>query len=338
MTRPTSPFCKHADPDPSADRPTSAVPGPLDPAEMRALCSIAEGTAHASGVEFFETLVKHLATALGTRYAFVAEFAGSNIAQCAQSPITATADSRQRGMGSGGHALRRRRQGKHLSLPDGSQSELPADAALVEMGIESYRGVPLVAPDGEHLGHLAVFDHSADARGTAERADFSNFCRPGGCRAGALAPRTDSRRPANERYRDLFEEAPIAYVHEDLDSRFVRANRAAIRILGLKPEEVAGTVGMSLVADNPENQRRSARGICVHRARYGYERSRSRASSEGQRETHLGAMVVQARARRQIHADDDRRYHRTRPDGARAGPAQGRKSLPAGGNQGGPQL
>ena len=60
---------------------------------------------------------------------------------------------------------------------------------------------------------------------------------------------------SEERFRDLFEEAPIAYVQEDLDSRFVRANRAAIRILGLDPEEVVGTLGMSLVAETPENKR-----------------------------------------------------------------------------------
>src|SRR5262249_24061123 len=58
------------------------------------------------------------------------------------------------------------------------------------------------------------------------------------------------------RYRDLYEEAPIGYVQEDLESRFIAANRAAMRILGIKPEEVAGTVGISLVPDTPEAQRR----------------------------------------------------------------------------------
>lgn len=61
---------------------------------------------------------------------------------------------------------------------------------------------------------------------------------------------------SEDRFRDLFDEAPIAYVHEDLNSRFIRANRTALRILGIKPEEAVGTVGMSLVADTPENQRR----------------------------------------------------------------------------------
>jgi PAS domain S-box-containing protein len=63
-------------------------------------------------------------------------------------------------------------------------------------------------------------------------------------------------RDSEARFRDLFDEAPIAYVHEDLASRFVSANRTAQRILGLRPEEVAGTVGISLVPDTPDAQRR----------------------------------------------------------------------------------
>src|ERR1700739_1019804 len=64
-----------------------------------------------------------------------------------------------------------------------------------------------------------------------------------------------ARGQSEERFRDLFDEAPIAYVHEGLDSRFIEANRTAMRILGLKPEEIAGTTGKSLVPDTPEAQR-----------------------------------------------------------------------------------
>jgi len=60
---------------------------------------------------------------------------------------------------------------------------------------------------------------------------------------------------SEERFRDLFDEAPIAYVHEDLDSRFIEANRTAMRILGLTPEEIAGMTGKSLVPDTPDAQR-----------------------------------------------------------------------------------
>jgi PAS domain S-box-containing protein len=61
---------------------------------------------------------------------------------------------------------------------------------------------------------------------------------------------------SEERFRDLFDEAPIAYVHEGLDSRFIRANRTAMRILGIKPEDVPTTYGKTFAPDTPEAQRR----------------------------------------------------------------------------------
>jgi PAS domain S-box-containing protein len=61
---------------------------------------------------------------------------------------------------------------------------------------------------------------------------------------------------SEERFRDLFEEAPIAYVHEGLDSKFIRANKAALRILGVRPDEVPFTYGKNMSADTPEAHRR----------------------------------------------------------------------------------
>jgi formate hydrogenlyase transcriptional activator len=61
---------------------------------------------------------------------------------------------------------------------------------------------------------------------------------------------------SEQRFRDLYEEAPIAYVHEDLNSRFIRANKAALRILGITPDEVPGTTGASFIPATPDAQRR----------------------------------------------------------------------------------
>ena len=61
---------------------------------------------------------------------------------------------------------------------------------------------------------------------------------------------------SEERFRDLFEEAPIAYVHEGVDTRFIRANRAAMKILGMNSDDIVGTLGKSLVPNTPEAQRR----------------------------------------------------------------------------------
>ena len=61
---------------------------------------------------------------------------------------------------------------------------------------------------------------------------------------------------SEEQFRDLFEEAPIAYVHQATDTRIFRANRTAMKILGVKPEEIAGLLGASFFPDTPEAQRR----------------------------------------------------------------------------------
>ena len=71
-----------------------------------------------------------------------------------------------------------------------------------------------------------------------------------------LAETSRALEASEERFRDLFDEAPIAYVLEGLDTRFVRCNRAAMRILGLTPEQVEGTYGRTLVPDTPEAQAR----------------------------------------------------------------------------------
>jgi PAS domain S-box-containing protein len=61
---------------------------------------------------------------------------------------------------------------------------------------------------------------------------------------------------SEERLEDLFEEAPIAYVNEGLDSKFIRANKTALRVLGIKAEDVPRTYGRDFVPDTPEAQRR----------------------------------------------------------------------------------
>ena len=65
---------------------------------------------------------------------------------------------------------------------------------------------------------------------------------------------TEESAQSEDRFRDLFEEAPIAYLYEDIDSRIIRANRTARRILGVEPEEDARMLGKCLVANTPDTQ------------------------------------------------------------------------------------
>ena len=230
---------------------TPTRPGDDDIAALRA---IVEGTARNTGQEFFQSLVRHLARAVCVRYAFVAEFAGPmrvrTVAYWFRDGIIDNVEWDL--MGTPCEDVVR---GNLCHHPAGVKERFPEDSALVEWGIESYLGVPLCDARGEHLGHLAVFDERPMPPEPRRLFTFRIFA----ARAAAELERLRLEKrliESGERYRDLYEEAPIAYIHEDLESRFLTANRAAMRILGLKPEEVAGTLGVSLVPNTPDAQHR----------------------------------------------------------------------------------
>ena len=118
-------------------------------------------------------------------------------------------------------------------------------------GYEGYYGMPLLAASGEVLGHICVYD--ASALELTERQKL--FCEVFAGRAVAELQRLRAERElrdSEERFRDLFDEAPIAYVHEGVDTRFIRANRTAMRVLGLTDADLPNLYGRSLVPDTPE--------------------------------------------------------------------------------------
>lgn len=222
--------------------------------ELAALRAISEGTAGATGNEFFRSLVRHLANAVGVRYAFVATFSGEakvrSIAYWFRDRIIDNVE-----WSLSGTPCEDVVRGELCHYPTGVSQRFPQDRALVDANIDSYLGVPLRDGQGNHLGHLAVFNDSPLPAEPRQLLIFHIFA----ARAAAELERLKFERElrdSEQRFRDLFEEAPIAYVNEDLDSRFISANRAAMNILGIRPEEVSGTIGKSFVADTPDAQRR----------------------------------------------------------------------------------
>jgi PAS domain S-box-containing protein len=222
--------------------------------EFATLRALVEGTARATGQEFFQTLVRHLAAAVHTRYAFVAEFVGGTSVRTLAYWIRDRLVDNVEWDVTGTPCLDVVR-GHLCHHPSGVKDKFPDDKPLVEWGIESYLGVPLLDSRGNHLGHLAVFDELPMPPEPQRLYTFRIFAE----RAAAELERRRNEvhlEESEQRLRDLYDEAPIAYVHEDLQSRFLSANRAAMRILGIKPEEVAGTVGASFIPDTPDAQKR----------------------------------------------------------------------------------
>src|SRR5581483_6000421 len=227
---------------------------PPDPAEVAALRAIVEGTARHTGEEFFQTLVRNLSAATGVASAFVAEFAGSNTRVRTIAYWSGGAFLPSVEWDLAGTPCEDVVKGSLCHHPTGVTEKFPEDKGLA--GTESYLGVPLRDAAGQILGHLAVYDPRPMPAEPRLLYTFQIFA----ARAAAELERLrfeQMLRESEERFRDLFDEAPIAYVHEDLDSRFLRANRTALRTLGVRPDEVEGFRGLSLVPDTPEARKRA---------------------------------------------------------------------------------
>lgn len=225
--------------------------------ELTALRAIVEAAAHSSGEQYFQAFVRNLARAVDAHYAFVAQFTSPEVHTRARTIAFWARDHIAENFEwtLAGTPCEEVVHGNLCHHPSGVRQRFPDDKLLVERGIESYLGVPMCDPQGTVFGHVAVFD---DRPMPAEPRNLLTFRIFAARAAGELVRihLEQQVRESEERLRDLYEEAPIAYVKEDLESRFISANRAALRILGIKPEEVPGLMGMSLVPDTPDAQRR----------------------------------------------------------------------------------
>jgi formate hydrogenlyase transcriptional activator len=221
-----------------------------------ALREIVEGVEAKVGAQFFPALVQQLAKALDAEYAFVSEFcvdrtkvrtlafwAGDHFIENFEYAIAHT-------------PCEKVLAGELYHCSDNVADRFPLHKHDLEgLGVQSYLAIPVTNASGQVLGHLAVMDrHPMDL----EQLDLSVF-KVFGARAGAEIERThmDAMLKDNEeRLRDLFDEAPIAYVHEGLDSKFIRANRTALKSFGITADQVEGTYGSSFIPDTPDAQRR----------------------------------------------------------------------------------
>ncbi|HET6342880.1 MAG TPA: sigma 54-interacting transcriptional regulator [Gemmatimonadota bacterium] len=125
----------------------------------RTLRAISEGTAAATGDDFFRSLVRHLAMALDVRYAFVAEcldagrsrartlafWNGNEVGRDFEYDLEGTPCQTVVG-------------GQIAYHPSQLRSLFPEDQALVELSAESYLGLPLLDAQGRVMGHLVVMN------------------------------------------------------------------------------------------------------------------------------------------------------------------------------------
>ena len=218
--------------------------------ELPILRAILEGTVQATGENFLQLLIQNLCIATGAANGFIAEFTENRVrvktlAFWMNGELIANQEWDLEGT-----PCEEVLTGKFCHYPTDLWKLFPK-----EEGFESYLGVPLLATEGAILGHLAVFDTLPMPESPRLLYSFKIFAARAAAELNRLQVETQLRQ-SEQRYRDLFDEAPIAYVHEDVQSRFLDANRAAIRILGITPDQVPGMLGASFIPDTPDAKRR----------------------------------------------------------------------------------
>jgi PAS domain S-box-containing protein len=119
--------------------------------------SIVVGTASATGKEFFPTLVRHMAIALRSRYAFISDcdnqkrakvlavWTGDGFGETFEFDIADT-------------PCMKVLNGEVCHYRAGLQALFPLDTGLVDWQAESYLGVPMLDSDGRVIGHIAILD------------------------------------------------------------------------------------------------------------------------------------------------------------------------------------
>src|ERR1043165_7379143 len=251
------------------------------------LTAIIHGTVAVTGTQFFRSLVRHLAQGLHVRWVFVAECL-PNLRARSLAFWQDTDFGQDFEYALPGTPCMEVAQGRTCHVPDRLAEVFPEDKGMIDMGTVSYLGVPLINSEKRIIGHLVVFHDKPMPPDPLALSVMETFA----ARAGAelerkqadeevrrlrdeLAARklaelenekqriSDQLQEAGkalsaseERLRDLFDEAPIAYVNEGLDSKFIRANRTAIKILGIKPVDVPTTYGKNFIPQTPDAQRR----------------------------------------------------------------------------------
>ena len=217
---------------------------------------LAEGTAAQVGADFFPSLVKNLAKALGVEYAFVSEFCPdrTKVRTLAFWASDQLKDNFEYAIA---HTpCEKVLAGEIYHCADKVADRFPLHRDDLEgLGVQSYLAIPVASAGGEVLGHLAVMDRRPME---LEQLDLSVF-KVFGARAGAELERLRMEtvlKEKEERLRDLFDEAPIAYVYEGLDSKLLRVNRTAMNSLGITADQVDGLYGRDFVPKTPDAQRR----------------------------------------------------------------------------------
>ena len=217
------------------------------------LQAIVEGVEAEIGDRFFPSLVRHLAAALGVQYAFVSEISEDRTCFRTLAVWGRKALLPNFEIPLDGTPCEAVLDGQMSHHPRHLQLLFPRDAGLADWAAESYCGVPLLDSCDKVVGHLAIVDDKPMPDSTRSLSIMRIFA----ARTWAEIERNRVQAALREReqaYRDLYEEAPVAYVSVGTDGRIKKANRRAADLFGYDVGGLTGQLVLDLYADTPNGK------------------------------------------------------------------------------------
>jgi PAS domain S-box-containing protein len=195
-----------------------------------ALRSILEGTAAHTGKQFFRKLVKHLALAVGTKSAWITEYAEDN--QRLRALAFWLEDSFVEGFeyeikGTPCEVVLEKKDLLHI--PKNVINLFPADHDLQKYKAMSYLGAPLLDVNGNILGNLAVMDTEEMPEQYQNLALFKIFADRGASELRRLRAQ-QKLKEREEQLSRLFNSAMDAIIEMDPELNITQANIAAVQL------------------------------------------------------------------------------------------------------------
>jgi PAS domain S-box-containing protein len=217
-----------------------------------ALEAIVKGTVAPGSQNFFQNLVRQLARTLQAPMVFLAErveetfpivhgvafwhgdhFESKFEYDCLEGPCEKVFD------------------GHPVYFPQGVQELFPKNPTVQALNIEGYCGIPLFNSKGAIVGNLAIMDQKPLSLNAQDQSLLQVFA----ARAGAELERKRAQEAlleSQERYRVLYDEAPLMYFTVDAHLRILSVNKFGANMLGYTNEELVGQSAMTVV--DPEDQ------------------------------------------------------------------------------------
>lgn len=219
------------------------------------LRKLVEGVSEATGEKFFQFLVLHLARAVDADFAFIGEFADKErtaiqtVAVCADNSIQENFNFPlpntpcEQVLANGIRIYQR-----------GVLDRFPLDRLALEMGVESYIGIPLISSHNSTLGPMAVFSRRPIREAHLAASMLQIFA----VRAAAELERLQAERSLKETENRL--KTIVNSVHtgilviDPLSHTIVDANEVAASSLGRSREELIGSSCHRFICPNEEGR------------------------------------------------------------------------------------